>query len=109
LDHRSHWLVRETIGLVRRTLARLEVSSRSLLALIEPGSCFVGTLLELALAADRSYMLAGQSSVTPRILVNEVNLGLYPLVSGQARLQARFYGEPQPLAAIRSAAGKPLR
>ena len=55
--HRSHWFVRETIGMLRRTLARLDVSSRSLFALIEPGSCFAGTLLELALAADRSYML----------------------------------------------------
>ena len=53
-----HWLVRETLGMLRRTLARLDVSSRTLFALIEPGSCFAGTLLELALAADRSYMLA---------------------------------------------------
>jgi benzoyl-CoA-dihydrodiol lyase len=108
LDHRDHWLVRETVGLLRRTLARLEVSSRSLLALIEPGSCFVGTLLELALAADRSYMLAGQGSGAPRILVNDVNFGLYPLVSGVDRLQARFYGELEPLRAIRAAAGKAL-
>ena len=56
--HRAHWFVRETIGMLRRTLARLDVTSRTLFALIEPGSCFAGTLLELALAADRSYMLA---------------------------------------------------
>ncbi len=56
--HRDHWLVRETIGLLRRTFSRLDVSSRSLFALIEPGSCFAGTLLELALACDRSYHLA---------------------------------------------------
>ena len=55
--HATHWFVRETIGMLRRTLARLDVSSRTLFALIEPGSCFAGTLLELALAADRSYML----------------------------------------------------
>jgi benzoyl-CoA-dihydrodiol lyase len=57
LAHSGHWLVRETIGLLRRTFSRLDVSSRSLFALIEPGSCFAGTLLELALACDRSYML----------------------------------------------------
>ena len=56
--HAAHWFVRETIGMLRRTLARLDVTSRTLFALIEPGSCFAGTLLELALAADRSYMLA---------------------------------------------------
>ena len=60
--HEDHWFVRETIGLLRRTLARLEVSSRTLFALIEGGSCFAGTLLELALAADRSYMLAANDS-----------------------------------------------
>src|SRR5215467_13872257 len=54
--HGSHWFVRETVGMLRRTLARLDVTSRTLYALIEPGSCFAGTLLELALAADRSYM-----------------------------------------------------
>ncbi|MGC1816047.1 MAG: 2,3-epoxybenzoyl-CoA dihydrolase, partial [Casimicrobiaceae bacterium] len=56
--HRDHWFVRETLGMLRRTLARLDVSSRTLFALVEPGSCFAGTLLELALAADRCYMLA---------------------------------------------------
>ncbi|MFP3617020.1 benzoyl-CoA-dihydrodiol lyase, partial [Paraburkholderia sp. SIMBA_050] len=55
--HADHWFVRETAGLLRRTLARLDVTSRSLFALVEPDSCFAGTLLELALAADRSYML----------------------------------------------------
>ena len=58
VKHKDHWLVRETIGLIRRTFSRIDVSSRSLFALIEPGSCFAGTFLELALAADRSYMLA---------------------------------------------------
>ena len=58
LEHRNDWLVRETIGMLRRTLARLDVSSRSMYAIIEPGSCFAGVLFELALAADRSYMLA---------------------------------------------------
>ena len=58
LAHEDHWLVRETLGLLRRTFARLDVSSRTLFALIEPGSCFAGTLAELAFAADRIYMLA---------------------------------------------------
>ena len=58
LANQNHWLVRETIGLLRRTLSRLDLSSRSLFALIEPGSCFVGTYLELALACDRSFHLA---------------------------------------------------
>ena len=58
LAHRNDWLVRETVGMLRRTLARFDVSSRSMFAIIEPGSCFAGVLLELALAADRSYMLA---------------------------------------------------
>ncbi len=57
LAHQNHWLVRETIGLLRRTLSRLDMSARSLFAIVEPGSCFAGTLLELALAADRTYML----------------------------------------------------
>src|SRR5205823_10526287 len=59
LQHADNWFVRETVGMLRRTFARLEISSRSLFALIEPGSCFAGTLFELALAADRSYMLHG--------------------------------------------------
>ena len=100
--------MRETIGLLRRTLARLEVSSRTLFALIERGSCFAGTLLELALAADRSYMLASTDGAAPCVAVGEVNFGLYPPVGGPSRLENRFYGEPEPLAALRAAAGKPL-
>ena len=71
LAHQKHWLVRETIGLLRRTLSRLDVSSRSLFALIEPGSCFAGTLLELALACDRSYQLAlpDDEAQAPKIAV----------------------------------------
>ncbi len=61
LAHRDHWLVCETIGLIRRTFSRLDVSARSLFAIVEPGSCFAGTLLELALAADRTYMLAAEA------------------------------------------------
>ncbi len=110
LAHRNHWLVRETIGLLRRTLSRLDVSSRSLFALIEPGSCFAGTLLELALACDRSYQLAlpDDAARTPRITVTETNFSLYPMVTGQSRLARRFYDEQPALAAVRSKIGQAL-
>ncbi len=109
LAHRDHWFVRETIGLLRRTLSRLDVSSRSLFALIEPGSCFAGTLLELALACDRSYMLAAHDDPrAPRIAVGEVNFGLYPMATDQSRLARRFYDEQAPLEAVRARAGELL-
>ncbi len=110
LQHQNHWLVRETIGLLRRTLARLDVSSRSLFALIEPGSCFAGTLAELAFCADRAYMLAlpDDAQRAPRLTLDETNFGLYPLVNDQTRLARRFYEESAPLEAARGAAGKAL-
>ena len=110
LKFKDHWFVNETIGMLRRTLARFDVSSRTLFALIEPGSCFAGTLLELALAADRTYMLAlpDEPQRAPKIVVGETNLGLYPMVTGQTRLQRRFYEETAPLEAVRAAVGKPL-
>jgi benzoyl-CoA-dihydrodiol lyase len=106
----GHWLVRETIGLLRRTLARLDVSSRTLFALIEPGSCFAGTLAELAFAADRSYMLAlpDEPQRAPRLTLAEANFGRYPMVNGKARLARRFCDEAAPLAATRQAVGHPL-
>ncbi|KWR74972.1 2,3-epoxybenzoyl-CoA dihydrolase [Cupriavidus sp. IDO] len=110
LAHKNHWLVRETIGLLRRTLSRLDVSSRSLFALIEPDSCFAGTFLELALACDRSYHLAlpDDEARAPKITVAEVNFGLYPMVTGQSRLGRRFYDEQPALDAVRAKAGQPL-
>ncbi|MCP3019034.1 2,3-epoxybenzoyl-CoA dihydrolase [Cupriavidus basilensis] len=110
LANRDHWLVRETIGLLRRTFSRLDVSSRSLFALIEPGSCFAGTFLELALACDRSYHLAlpDDEARAPRITVAETNFGLYPMVTGQSRLGRRFYDEQPALDAVRAKAGQPL-
>ncbi len=110
IAHRSHWLVRETIGYLRRTFSRLDVSSRSLFALIEPGSCFAGSFLELALACDRSYMLVlpDEPQRTPRIAVEEANFGLYPMVTGQSRLERRFYGEAAALEPIRARAGELL-
>ncbi len=110
MEHKDHWLVRETIGLLRRTLSRIDVSSRSLFALIEPGSCFAGTFLELALACDRSYMLAlpDEPERAPKIVVADTNFGLYPMATGQSRLQRRFYEEQPALDAVRAKAGQPL-
>ena len=109
LAHRNHWFVREVIGQLRRTLARLDVSSRSLFALIEPGSCFAGTLLEVALAADRIYMLNQPAADGgPTVTLTDVNFGLLPAVHGHSRLHARFYGGARPLAAARAAAGESL-
>jgi benzoyl-CoA-dihydrodiol lyase len=110
LEHREHWLVRATIGYLRRTLARLDVTSRSLFAVIDEGSCFAGTLLELALACDRSYQLAlpDDPDAAPRIAVGEVNFGLYPMVTGESRLERRFYGEQAALDAIRGRLQEPL-
>ncbi len=110
IAHQRHWLVRETIGALRRTFARLDVSSRSLFALVEPGSAFAGSLAELAFAADRTYMLAlpDDSERAPKITLNEFNFGLLPMVNDQSRLQRRFYEEAAPLEAARTAAGKLL-
>ena len=108
--HASHWFVRETAGMLRRTLARLDVTSRSLYALIEPGSCFAGTLAELAFAADRAYMLAlPEDGVrAPRITLSAANFGRYPMVNARPRLAARFCDEAEPLSAAKAAIGVPL-
>jgi benzoyl-CoA-dihydrodiol lyase len=108
--HRAHWFVRETIGMLRRTFARLDVTSRTLIALIAPGSCFAGTLLELALAADRSYMLArpDDEANAPRIAPSAQNFGAYPMVSGGARIERRFYGDAGALRAVQQSIGAEL-
>ena len=110
LAHQGHWLVRETTGALRRALARLDVSSRSLFALVEPGSCFAGSLLELALACDRIYHLAlpDDAARAPTVAVGEANFGLLPMITGQSRLQRRFYEEAPALAAVRARVGEPL-
>jgi benzoyl-CoA-dihydrodiol lyase len=91
--HRDHWLVREIIGHIRRTLKRLDLTARSLFALIEPGNAFAGTLFELAIAADRSYMLAHPDEANA-IQLSVMNGGSYPMSTGLTRLQTRFLGEP---------------
>jgi benzoyl-CoA-dihydrodiol lyase len=92
--HKDHWLVREIIGLIRRTLKRVDLTSRSFFAMIEPGNAFAGTLFELALAADRAYMLdhADQENT---IHLSGMNGGAYPMSNGLSRLAVRFLGEPQ--------------
>jgi benzoyl-CoA-dihydrodiol lyase len=106
---KGHWLVRETIGYLRRTFSRLDVTSRSLFALIEEGSCFAGSLLELALACDRIYHLAlpGEARA-PRIALSEANFDDYPMASGQSRLGRRFYDEKPALDALKANVGRPL-
>lgn len=107
---KDFWLVRETIGLLRRTLARLDVTSRSMFAIIEPGSCFAGTLFELALAADRSYMLAlpeGEGEA-PQIALSGMNFGALPMVNGKSRLETRFSGNGDKLAELAKQKGKEL-
>ena len=110
LEHQAHWFVRETIGWLRRTFSRLDVSSRTLFALIEPGSCFAGSLLELALASDRTYMLAlpDDAARAPKIVVGDANFALYPMATGQTRLARRFYGEAPALDAVHAAVGGAL-
>ena len=108
--NREDWLVCETIGMLRRTFARLDVSSRSMFAMIEPGSCFAGTLFELALAADRSYMLAAaEDEATPsKIALSEMNFGLLPMVNGDGRLEARFYSDAKRLNELKKLGGRQL-
>jgi benzoyl-CoA-dihydrodiol lyase len=97
-DHVADWLVREIRLYLKRTLKRLDVTSRSLFALVEPGSCFTGTLLELALAADRSYMLegtrAGDTRPAATVRLTDMNFGPYPMPNGLTRLASRFLAEP---------------
>ena len=132
-NSREDWLVRETVGLLRRTFARLDVSSRSMFAIIDQGSCFAGTLLELALAADRSYMLAlpgaedgaeneaqnaaengadnnaaSAEEATPKIALSAVNFGIFPMVNGRSRLETRFCGELVKISKLQAMLGRSL-
>jgi benzoyl-CoA-dihydrodiol lyase len=108
-SHAGDWLVRETTGLLRRTFARLEVSSRSLFAIVDRNSAFAGTLFELALAADRIYMLHGDGDDAPAIALSERNFGAYPTVADRSRLETRFGAGAPRLAALRAASGSAYR
>jgi benzoyl-CoA-dihydrodiol lyase len=108
----SNWLVREIVLYWKRTLKRLDVSSRSLIALVEPGSCFTGTLFEIVLAADRSYMLDGtfegsnQDAATLRLTA--MNFGSYPMGNGLTRLGTRFLAEPSRVNELKEEIGEAL-
>jgi benzoyl-CoA-dihydrodiol lyase len=108
---KDHWLVRETIGALRRTLARLDVTSRSLIALVDQGSCFAGTFYELALACDRIYMLDLPDSpdAAPALHLGVANFGRYPEVNGLTRLQTRFCEDASTIEQLRGVQGSALR
>ncbi len=110
LKHQDNWFVREVLGMMRRTFARIDVSSRSVYAIVEPGSCFAGALLEFALTADRIYMLDSQGSdqPAPAMILSEMNFGPLPVVNGLSRLSNRFYGDTQKLSNLQAMAGKRL-
>src|SRR5437762_1429927 len=111
-DHRDDWLVREIRLYWKRTLKRLDVTSRSMFALVEPGSCFVGTLLELALAADRSYMLdgtrRGERLPLATVRLTEANFGAYPMPNGLTRIANRHLAEPARVEKLRARLGEDL-
>jgi benzoyl-CoA-dihydrodiol lyase len=109
LTHQNNWFVREVLGMMRRTFARLEVTSRSIYAIVEPSSCFAGTLLELALAADRVYMRdtqEGESVAT--MTLSPMNFGPLPMVNGLSRIAARFYEDGTQIETLRGLIGKKL-
>jgi benzoyl-CoA-dihydrodiol lyase len=114
LDHADDWLATEVTLYLKRTLKRLDVTSRSLIAVIEPGSCFAGSLLELALAADRSYQLSGilpdvDASAEPAaVVVGPMNLRRLPMGNGLSRLESRYYGDPDARATVEATVGRAL-
>jgi benzoyl-CoA-dihydrodiol lyase len=101
------WLAAEIRHYLKRTLKRLDVTSRSLVALVEPGSCFAGPLLEVALACDRQYMLDSEDAPAA-ITLTDGNFGTYPMGNGLTRLESRFYGHPDALDKVRAAVGRPV-
>ncbi len=115
LERQGDWAARETLHYLKRTLKRLDVTSRSLIALIEPRSCFAGSLLELALAADRSFQLDGVfEDVDPEaepaaITLDDINFGALPMGNGLTRLQTRFYGDDAGLEAVTAENGASLQ
>ncbi len=110
--HADDWLVREIVLYLKRTLKRLDVSSRSMFALIEPGSCFGGILLELALAADRAYMMRGKraddETAPARIVLSKMNFGALPMCNGLSRLQTRFLDAPEHVETVCARIGEEL-
>ena len=109
LKHQDNWFVREVLGMMRRTFARIDVTSRSIYAIVDPGSCFAGTLLELALAADRVYMRdTKEGAITATVALSKMNFGQLPMVNSLSRITGRFYQDGERVDALRSLAGKKL-
>ena len=112
LANGDNWLVHEIVLYLKRTMKRLDVSSRSMFAFIEPGSCFGGSLLELALASDRIYMLRGSregdEAPPAKVVLNEMNFGPLPMCNGMSRLACRFHGEPEKMTELRAKIGKEI-
>ena len=109
LTHQANWFVREVLGMMRRTFARLDVTSRSMYAIVEPGSCFAGTLLELALSADRVFMRdAPDGETAATVMLSEMNFGALPMPNHLSRLAARFYRDEVQMATLRAKIGSKL-
>jgi benzoyl-CoA-dihydrodiol lyase len=108
LAHQDNWFVREVLGMLRRTFARIDVTSRSLFAIIEPNSCFAGSLFELALAADRVYMQDAQEGEAATIALSKINFGALPMTNHLSRLNARFYQDAARIDALRLQVGKKI-
>jgi benzoyl-CoA-dihydrodiol lyase len=110
--NKEHWLAREIRSLWKRTLKRVDLTSRSLVALVEPGSCFAGTLAELVFATDRSYMLIGQrpgdNKPPAALALAAANFGAYPMSNGLSRLASRFLADPADLDRAEREIGKML-
>jgi benzoyl-CoA-dihydrodiol lyase len=109
LDHQDNWFVREVLGMMRRTFARLDVSSRSMYAIVEAGSRFAGTLFELVLAADRVYMRDSQDADNvASVVLSRMNFGALPMVNHLSRMAARFYQDAEQVERLRKLVGKKL-
>ena len=110
--HKAHWLVNEIRQYWKRVLKRIDVTSRTLVTLVEPGSCFAGTLAELVFAADRSYMLIGSrqgdNRAAPAIELSAMNFGPYPMSHGLTRLQSRFQADSSDVARAEARIGAAL-
>jgi benzoyl-CoA-dihydrodiol lyase len=104
-SNRDHWFVREVIGMMRRTFARIEVTARTIYALVEPESCFAGSLFELALAADRVYMLDAPGAA---LSLSKMNFGGLEAANGLSRLDARFYGDQIRVSGLQELVGEPI-
>jgi benzoyl-CoA-dihydrodiol lyase len=108
----NHWLMREVRHYVKRVLKRIDVTAKSMIALVEPGSCFAGTLAELLFASDRALMLIGRREGDNRppaaITLGEANFGFYPMGNGLTRLETRFLGEPESVARAKEKIGTPI-